>query len=215
MVSWPGTIKPAVSDFSWAFWDFMPTIAELAGATPAAGIDGISIVPTLMGSTTQTPKPYLFWTWPGGRSNRASPLDALEDHSSTSGTSGTSGGGVGWRLEQSSAGLAMHVQYDTVTGVTLHTREYPSVASEGYKKGKGAGYGVRTTDAAGTKWKGVVEHCGQTGRPSATDEIEIYNLDSDPFEKTNVNGTEAGKTTRAAMVALLADADVECACFQC
>jgi|EP01047_Picozoa_sp_COSAG01_P059183 arylsulfatase A-like enzyme len=32
MVSWPGTIKPAVSDFSWAFWDFMPTVAELAGA---------------------------------------------------------------------------------------------------------------------------------------------------------------------------------------
>jgi arylsulfatase A-like enzyme len=49
MVSWPGTISPAVSGFPWAFWDFMPTVAELSGGTAGAGIDGVSIVPTLLG----------------------------------------------------------------------------------------------------------------------------------------------------------------------
>jgi len=29
MARWPGTITPGVSDFAWAFWDFMPTVAEL------------------------------------------------------------------------------------------------------------------------------------------------------------------------------------------
>ena len=66
MVSWPGTITPGVSDFAWAFWDFMPTVAELAGATGyiPKDIDGISIVPTLMGKT-QPDKEYLYWTWKG------------------------------------------------------------------------------------------------------------------------------------------------------
>ena len=31
----------------WAFWDFLPTAAELAGAAAPAGIDGISVVPAL------------------------------------------------------------------------------------------------------------------------------------------------------------------------
>ena len=65
MVRWPGTISPGiVSDFQWAFWDFMPTAAELSGGTAAANIDGVSIVPTLMGQT-QPPKPYVYFTWPG------------------------------------------------------------------------------------------------------------------------------------------------------
>ena len=28
MVRWPGMITPGVSDYAWAFWDFMPTVAE-------------------------------------------------------------------------------------------------------------------------------------------------------------------------------------------
>lgn len=65
MVRWPGTIKAGVvSDFVWAFWDFMPTAAEIGGGQVPDGIDGVSIVPTLMGQT-QPPKPYVFFTWPG------------------------------------------------------------------------------------------------------------------------------------------------------
>ena len=32
----------------WAFWDFLPTAAELAGATTPDRLDGVSIVPALL-----------------------------------------------------------------------------------------------------------------------------------------------------------------------
>jgi arylsulfatase A-like enzyme len=61
IVSWPGHIRAGVtSDFPWAFWDFLPTAAELAGVRPPEGIDGRSIVPTLMGQR-QDPAPFLYW----------------------------------------------------------------------------------------------------------------------------------------------------------
>ena len=47
---WPGRIKPgSESDHVCAFWDFLPTCAELLGEQPPAGIDGISLLPTLLG----------------------------------------------------------------------------------------------------------------------------------------------------------------------
>ena len=58
---WPGKVPAGkTSDFAWAFWDFLPTAAELAGATPPAGLDGISIVPALLGRA-QSPHEYLYW----------------------------------------------------------------------------------------------------------------------------------------------------------
>ncbi len=58
---WPGKIKEgAVTHFAGAFWDFMPTAAELAGTTSPSGIDGISFVPTLLGQA-QKPHDYLYW----------------------------------------------------------------------------------------------------------------------------------------------------------
>ena len=55
IVRWPGTIRAgAVSGLPWAFWDFLPTAAELAGAAPPQGLDGISVVPTLLGHGTQS-----------------------------------------------------------------------------------------------------------------------------------------------------------------
>ncbi|HJZ81346.1 MAG TPA: arylsulfatase, partial [Pyrinomonadaceae bacterium] len=50
IVRGPGKIKAGqVSDQVWAGWDFMPTAAALAGVKPLAGIDGISMLPTLLG----------------------------------------------------------------------------------------------------------------------------------------------------------------------
>jgi arylsulfatase A-like enzyme len=61
IANWKGKIAPGqVSDHTWAFWDFLPTAAELAGARVPAGIDGISICPTLMGRK-QKPPEYLYW----------------------------------------------------------------------------------------------------------------------------------------------------------
>src|SRR5581483_953099 len=49
IVRWPGKVKPGTtSDLPFAFWDVMPTLAEITGVAAPKG-DGISIVPTLMG----------------------------------------------------------------------------------------------------------------------------------------------------------------------
>lgn len=63
---WPGKVAAGRStDFSTAFWDFLPTAAELAGTSAPRGIDGISIVPTLLGRA-QKPHEYLYWERRGG-----------------------------------------------------------------------------------------------------------------------------------------------------
>lgn len=67
MVRWPGKIEAGrVSDFQWAFWDVMPTVAELAQTQAPEGLDGISIVPELLGEREQPEHEYLYWTWGGG-----------------------------------------------------------------------------------------------------------------------------------------------------
>ena len=47
---WPGKIQPgSTSDLLTTFVDFMPTAADLAGVPIPSGMDGISILPTLLG----------------------------------------------------------------------------------------------------------------------------------------------------------------------
>ena len=65
---WPGKIKSGtVSDQPWAFWDVMPTLCEIAGVTPPNGIDGISILPTLLAAGVegaagkQAQHEYFYW----------------------------------------------------------------------------------------------------------------------------------------------------------
>jgi arylsulfatase A-like enzyme len=70
IVRWPGKIKPAVSDFTWALWDFMPTACELAGTKAPSGIDGQSIVPTLRGETQKTHQ-FFYWEFHEGGHKQA------------------------------------------------------------------------------------------------------------------------------------------------
>ncbi|KPK40546.1 MAG: hypothetical protein AMJ65_10500 [Phycisphaerae bacterium SG8_4] len=60
---WPGKIKAgAKSNHISAFWDLLPTCCELAGADSPEGIDGISMVPTLLGRRLQQKKhDALYW----------------------------------------------------------------------------------------------------------------------------------------------------------
>jgi arylsulfatase A-like enzyme len=51
-----------VSEQVWAFWDFMPTAAELAGLPAPKGIDGISMLPVLLGKA-QKSHDYLYWDY--------------------------------------------------------------------------------------------------------------------------------------------------------
>ena len=63
MIAWyPGKIKAgSVTDHASAFWDVMPTLAELTGTKAAANTDGISFVPTLFGKSKQKKHDYLYW----------------------------------------------------------------------------------------------------------------------------------------------------------
>ena len=66
IAAWPGKIEAgATSDLQWAFYDFLPTACELAGVEVPAGIDGISVVPTLLGEHVvgrkQPLHDYLYW----------------------------------------------------------------------------------------------------------------------------------------------------------
>lgn len=61
---WPGKIKPgSVTDHVCAFYDFLPTAADLAGVKPPANTDGISFAPTLLGKT-QKEHEYLYFEMP-------------------------------------------------------------------------------------------------------------------------------------------------------
>ena len=60
---WPGTIPAGrVNDEPWAFWDFLPTAVELAGAKLPANFktDGISLVPFLKGGPAPK-RDYFYW----------------------------------------------------------------------------------------------------------------------------------------------------------
>lgn len=63
---WPGKIAPGrVTDHLGYFPDVMPTIAEVTGAKAPADLDGISILPTLIGEAAaghaQKQHEYLYW----------------------------------------------------------------------------------------------------------------------------------------------------------
>ena len=61
LVRWPGKVKEgSKSDHISAFWDIMPTFAEISGALIPDNIDGISFLPALLGKT-QKEHDYLYW----------------------------------------------------------------------------------------------------------------------------------------------------------
>jgi arylsulfatase A-like enzyme len=62
LARWPGQFKAGrVSDHVWAFWDFLPTAAALATAKAPSGLDGLSVVPTLLGKGEQEQHRFLYW----------------------------------------------------------------------------------------------------------------------------------------------------------
>ncbi len=70
IVSWPGKIKAGtVSNHISAFWDVMPTFAEVAGVETPIQSDGISFLPTLLDKNAQKQHDYLYWEFhrKGGR----------------------------------------------------------------------------------------------------------------------------------------------------
>jgi arylsulfatase A-like enzyme len=62
IVRWPWGMKAGTtSDFPCAFWDFLPTAAEIARLSPPKDTDGISLLPTLMGRAQTNRHEFLYW----------------------------------------------------------------------------------------------------------------------------------------------------------
>ncbi len=64
---WPGKIQAGqTTDHISAFYDVMPTIAEITGTKASGRIDGISFAPTLFGKPEkQKEHEFLYWEFPG------------------------------------------------------------------------------------------------------------------------------------------------------
>lgn len=69
---WPAGIKsPSVSNHISAFWDFLPTACELAGAETPKDIHGISYAATLTGTGKQAAHDFLYWEFHENGTRRA------------------------------------------------------------------------------------------------------------------------------------------------
>ncbi|MBK9170752.1 MAG: arylsulfatase [Bryobacterales bacterium] len=68
LARWPGKIQPgSVSSMPWAFYDLLPTAADLAEVRGIPRtVDGISIVPTLLGKQQNTDRPLYWEQYSGG-----------------------------------------------------------------------------------------------------------------------------------------------------
>lgn len=67
---WKGHIPPRIEKKQTAaYWDLMPTFETMAGIPLTKGIDGISILPTLLGKPQQQQHPFYYWEFheSGGR----------------------------------------------------------------------------------------------------------------------------------------------------
>ncbi|WP_057937246.1 arylsulfatase [Algoriphagus resistens] len=63
VVSWPGMIKPSVSDHISVFYDIFPTLSELVGVPVPDKLDGKSFLSELLGEK-QEKHEYLYWEFP-------------------------------------------------------------------------------------------------------------------------------------------------------
>ncbi len=62
IVSWPGKVTAGTkSDLISAFWDIMPTFADIVGVKAPENIDGISFLPTLLGKSGQKQHASMYW----------------------------------------------------------------------------------------------------------------------------------------------------------
>jgi len=74
---WPGKIRPGTeTDHVAAFWDLLPTCADLAGTSPPRDIDGISFLPSLL-DREQRRHEYMYWEFKGKQAVRTGDWKAV------------------------------------------------------------------------------------------------------------------------------------------
>ena len=208
MVRWPGTVPAGVSPYRWAFWDVLPTFAELAGLEVPRGLDGVSIVPTLMGrSQTRPAHALLYWTWPGEYEPPNLP--------------------AGWRAEQRADGTlvyvapsgraqARHPLSELASTLDDHAAakvSLPKSVPQSLYQRPSSGFAVVSGD-----WKGIVPHCaGLDHKPSAADlpSMRVFHLPSDWAETSDLARTARGRLHAQRLLGLVLDANLSCRCYQC
>jgi arylsulfatase A-like enzyme len=68
IVRWPGKVTAGKTSSSpWYFADVLPTLAEVAGVIPPSNLDGMSILPLLLGKKQRTDDRFLYWEFPAGK----------------------------------------------------------------------------------------------------------------------------------------------------
>ena len=76
IATWPGTIYAGkLTDLPSAFWDFLPTAADLAGVRLPKPVDGISMVPEMTGKGVQKKHDFLYWEFHEGGTKQAVRMD--------------------------------------------------------------------------------------------------------------------------------------------
>jgi arylsulfatase A-like enzyme len=72
IVRWPARVPAGrVSDQVWAMWDVLPTVAEMTRAKTPPKLDGISMLPTLVGGVQTNQHEFLYWEFHEGGSRQA------------------------------------------------------------------------------------------------------------------------------------------------
>ncbi|HYI92565.1 MAG TPA: arylsulfatase [Bryobacteraceae bacterium] len=62
LVRWPGRVGAGVtSEAPWSFCDFFPTAASIAGGKQPSGLDGVSMLPVLIGEKKTMSPRLLYW----------------------------------------------------------------------------------------------------------------------------------------------------------
>jgi arylsulfatase A len=79
LARWPGKVAPGTtSGLPSAFWDMFPTFTELAGVPAPKGLDGVSILPTLLGEPAKQKRhEHLYWEYNGAQAVRMGKWKAL------------------------------------------------------------------------------------------------------------------------------------------
>jgi len=66
IVRWPRKVRAGgVNQIAWAHYDLFPTFADIAGVKAPGNLDGVSILPTLIGGARRA-RPYLYWEFHEG-----------------------------------------------------------------------------------------------------------------------------------------------------
>lgn len=76
IISWPVQINESkVSDHICAAWDIFPTLCDISGSIQPTGLDGISLMPTILQKGKQEEHKYLYWEYPERRGQQAVRMD--------------------------------------------------------------------------------------------------------------------------------------------